>query len=97
MAIYTTLDRETITGLSTAKGFTAAKLTKNVVYALVDVVDGPVRVCKQGTTPVANTTGIRFTKDSTFEVWSHKDLINFLAIDDGGTAKLEVEYVGTAD
>ena len=93
--IYTIKARETIGSLVAAVGFSAANIppTLNSTYALVQAVDGDVRICADGTTPTA-TKGIRLTEDSTIEVWGGTSLKDFKAIDDGGTAKLEVVYFG---
>ena len=93
--IYKVIDRETISSLVAAVGFTASKLppTKNVTYAIVQAIGGDVRFNIDGTTPTASL-GLRLTEDSTIEVWGGTALANFLAINDGGTAKLEVVYMG---
>ena len=56
-------------------------------------VDGDVRFCVDGTTPTSSK-GLRLTQDSNVEVWGAGALTNFRCIDDGGTAKLEVVYMG---
>jgi hypothetical protein len=93
MPILSTLGRETISSVSTAIGFTAAKLTGNVQYALIQAIDGDIRFCVDGTTPTASK-GMKLPEDSTVEIWGGLDLGKFLCIDDGGTAKLEVIYFG---
>jgi len=97
--IYSVSDRETISDVSTAGGvgFTAAKLaptTGTIYYAVVQAVSGNVRFTIDGTAPVAATTGMRLLQDDSVEVWGTTALAAFLAIDDGGTAKLEVVYMG---
>ena len=94
--IYVVIDRETITGLSSAKGFTATHIPPtevDTIYAIVQALDDPVRFCVDGTTPEA-TLGIKIVKETIIEIWGGSALRNFLAIDDGGTAKLEVIYMG---
>jgi hypothetical protein len=87
--------RETITSLVAATGLTAAKITNSTIYALVQAIGGDVRFTLDGSTaPVAATTGHRLVQDSSIELWGHDEMKNFSAIDDGGTAQLEVTYNG---
>ena len=100
--IYQVSDRETISDVSTTggEGFTTAKLTPTgyiIHYAIIQAIDDAIRFTIDGTAPVADTTGLRLTKDSSVEVWGGTDMSNFLCIDDGGTAKLEVVYMGVPD
>ena len=96
IVLYRSEDRETIDDLSSAIGFTAGKIKESTLYAIVQAIDGNVRYTFiSGETPVAATTGLRLLQDAIIEVWGTDDLTNFLAIDDGGTAKLEVVYCGT--
>ena len=94
--LYKVSDRETIPSLVAAVGFTAAKLaptTGTIYYALIQAVGGNVRFCIDGSIP-SISLGLRLPKDSTVEVWGTEAMANFLCIDDGGTAKLEVVYMG---
>jgi hypothetical protein len=92
--LYAVKGRETIASVATAKGLTAAKLTSTVHYALVQAIGGPVRFTIDGATPpVAGTTGFRLVQDGTVELWG-EEMSKFSAIDDGGTASLEVSYHG---
>ena len=99
--IYIVSDRETISDVSTAGGvgFTAAKLAPTgytIYYAIIQAIDGDVRFTVDGTAPVADTTGHRLAQDDSVEVWGGGAMGDFLCIDDGGTAKLEVVYMGVA-
>ncbi len=94
--IYQVIDRETISSISSSTGFTAAKIppaNKRVVYAVVQAVGGDCRFCIDGTTPTASK-GLRLQEDGSCEVWGESALTNFRAIDDTGTATLEVVYMG---
>jgi len=96
--IYTAIGRETISDVSSATGFTTSKIPpaeKRVIYALVQVIDGNVRYCIEGTTP-EDDLGVRLTQDSTMEVWGAEALKNFRAIDDADSSGsiLEVIYFG---
>lgn len=97
--IYSVSDRETIDDVSTSGGvgFTTAKLAPTgytIHYAIVQAIDDVVRFTTEGTAPVAATTGMRLLEDESVEVWGGKAMADFLAIDDGGTAQLEVIYMG---
>lgn len=95
-SLFRSEDRETISSLASAVGFTAGKLLETTLYAVVQAINGNVRYTFiDGHTPVAATTGLRLLKDQVIEVWGADDMKNFLAIDDGGTAQLEVVYMGT--
>lgn len=96
--IYVVKNRETISDVSTEDGvgFTSTYIPPtdvNVIYATVQAIDGPIRICMDGTAPTS-TKGIRIIKDTIFEVWGGDALAAFRAIDDGGSAKLEVIYMG---
>jgi len=94
--IYSVSDRETISSVSTAVGFTVAKLTPAgyiLHYAVIQAIDGDVRFTIDGTTPT-DSLGLRLREDASVEVWGGKAMADFLCIDDGGTAKLEVVYMG---
>ncbi len=94
--MYIVLNRETIASLATAVGFTSTYIPPTDLkcfFALIQAVGGDVRFCIDGTTPTTSK-GMRLTEDSTVEIWDTKPLIKFLAIDDGGTATLEVVYFG---
>lgn len=95
--IYVVKGRETITGLSAAKGFSAAQIpptSLNVIYAVAQPTGGAIRICIDGATTPTSSKGIRMLKDAIFEVWGAGALKDFLCINDGGTAKLEVIYMG---
>lgn len=94
--IYTVKGRETIDDVSSSIGFTSTKIpptTLNVIYAFTQAIDGDVRFTIDGTTPTA-TKGARLTEDGSLEVWGVEAMTNFRCIDDDGTAKLEVIYMG---
>jgi len=95
--IYTVKARETIDSLVGAVGFSDACIppTLNSTYALVQAIDGDVRICADGDTPTADK-GFSLTDGSSIEVWGGTSLKDFLVIDDGGVAKLEVVYMGVA-
>ena len=96
MRIYAVRNRETISSLTSSVGFTSTYIPptdKEVIYAIMQAVDGDVRFCVDGTTPTSSK-GLRLTQDSNVEVWGAGALTNFRCIDDGGTAKLEVVYMG---
>ena len=95
--IYKVMSRETISDVSSAIGFTAANIPPTehrTIYALVQAVGGNIRYIIVGTDDPSATLGMRLTQDSTMEVWGAEALRNFLAIDDGNTATLEVIYFG---
>ncbi len=94
--IYIVKGRETIASLASAVGFTAAQIppTKtSVIYAVIQAVGGDCRFTIDGTTPTASL-GVRLTEDGSCEIWGGAALSNFLAINDTGTATLEVVYMG---
>ena len=91
--IYAVVGRETISDLSSAIGFTSSNLTKEVTYALCQPLGGSIRITEDGTTPTSSL-GVKYNKESTFEVWGSDALSAFRAIDDGGTATMEVIYYG---
>jgi len=94
--IYVVKNRQTIDDVSVPVGFNAAyipPIEKDTIYAMVEAVDGDVRFCIDGTIPAADK-GFRLTEDSSIEIWGSAALSDFLVIDDGGTAKLEVVYHG---
>ena len=94
--IYVVKGRETISDVSSAIGFTSTQIPpadSNVIYAIIQAVDGDIRFCIDGTTPT-DSKGMRITEDTILEIWGAEALANFLAIDDGGTAELEVIYMG---
>ena len=98
MSIKKVMGRETIASLATAIGFTAAQIPptagkEGVIYALCQPLGGDIRICEDGSTP-STSLGIRVCEDVPFEVWGDKALRNFRAINDGGTATLEVIYNG---
>jgi hypothetical protein len=97
--IYAILGRETIASLATSVGFTAAQIPptagkEGIEYALIQALGGDVRITSDGTAPVAATTGLRLLQNSLVEVWGADAIRAFRAIDDGGTATLEVVYYG---
>jgi len=94
--LYSVKGRETIASLVASVGFTAAQIPTakpNVIYAIAQPVSGDIRICMDGTTPEA-TKGMKMVENTIFEVWGSVALRNFRCIDDGGTAKLEVIYMG---
>jgi len=94
--IYVVIGRETITGLGSAKGFTATHIPPtevDTIYAVVQAIDQAVRFCIDGTTPTASK-GMRLVADDSVEVWGAAALENFKAIQEAATAKLEVIYMG---
>ncbi len=91
--IYSVSDRETISSVSTAIGFTSGKLVAKLHYARIQATDGNIRYTIDGTTPTSSI-GLRLLQDASIEVWGTTALGDFLCIDDGGTAKLEVLYMG---
>ena len=94
--IYVVKDRQTVTPLTGSIGFTSTYIPPtsiDVIYAVVQAVDGPIRVCIDGTPPTSSK-GMRFLKDTIFEVWGGGALAAFRAINDGGSANLEVIYMG---
>ena len=92
MAIYNVKDRETISSVSGSTGFTSGKLTANLIYAFIQAIDGDIRFTIDGSTP-STSLGIRLTQDTSTEIWGTEAMSDFLCIDDGGTAKLEVIYM----
>ena len=95
MTVYNVSDRETISSVSTAVGFTTSKLVAYLQYAFIQAIDGDIRFTVDGTTPTSSK-GVRLTQDSSVEIWGTTAMSNFLCIDDGGTAKLEVIYMTRA-
>ncbi len=90
--MYVSLDRERISGLSATKGFTAAKLTTGVVFAVCQVYGQNVYESTHGT-PSASIGRLRIVREI-FEVWGMPDLVAFLCIEVTPSATLEVEYFG---
>ena len=91
MTVYAVSDRETIASVSTAVGFTSSKLVASLIYARIQAIDGDVRITEDGTTPTSSK-GFKLVQNSTVEVWGTTAMSDFLCIDDGGSAKLEVIY-----
>lgn len=97
--LYVPIGRETITSLVASVGFTATNIPPTqpkTLYAIVQAIDGDARFTIDGTTPTSSL-GLRLLQDIPLEVWGEKSLNNFRAINDGGTAKLEVVYLGKGD
>ncbi len=92
MTVYKVKDRETISSVSSSTGFTAAKLTAGLQYAVIQAIDGNIRFTIDGTTPTTSL-GLRLNQDDSVEVWGTAEMSNFRCIDDGGTATLEVVYM----
>ena len=92
--MYVSLARERISGLSAAKGFTAAKLTAGVVFALCQVYTQSIYETTSGATPSATVGRTRVAREI-FEVWGLSDLTAFRCIEVSASATLEVEYYGT--
>lgn len=96
---YSVKGRETISSLAAAIGFTAAQIPptsgkENIQYAIIQAIDGDVRFTIDGSTP-STSLGMKLLQDDSVEVWGYSALTKFRAIDDGGTAKLEVIYMGS--
>ena len=94
--IYVVEGRETIPSLVSLVGFTAAQIpptSVNVIYAIAQPVGGDIRLCIDGTVPTS-TKGIKMLENTTFEIWGSGALTHFRCINDGGTATLEVIYMG---
>lgn len=94
--IYVVVDRETISSVSSSVGFTSSKLTVQVDYAKIQAIDGDIRITIDGSTP-STSLGFRLLQDAQVEVWGGDALRDFRCIDDGGTAKLEVIYMGSGN
>ncbi|KKM03636.1 hypothetical protein LCGC14_1772450 [marine sediment metagenome] len=92
MAIFKVKDRETIASVSSSTGFTAGKLTDFLQYALIQAVSGDIRFTIDGTTPTSSK-GVRLPQDVSLEIWGTEAMSDFLCIDDGGTATVEVIYM----
>ena len=92
--IYVVSDRETIDDVSDSAGigFTSTKLVTGIVYAIIQAVDGNIRFTIDGSTP-STSLGLRLLQDASVEVWGKQAMSDFLCIDDGGTAELEVVYM----
>lgn len=94
--IYTVIERETISSVSSSVGFTSTYIPPaelDTIYAIIQAVGGDIRFCIDGSTP-STSLGLRLPEDSTVEVWGSGALTDFRCIDDGGTATLEVIYMG---
>ena len=91
------VDRENVPSLASAIGLTDSKIppaNPRPFYAVVQAIGDSIRFTTDGVTdPVAGTTGHRLVEDGVIELWG-ESMTKFLAIDDGGTAKLEVSYYG---
>ena len=92
MTIYRVKDRETISSVSSSTGFTSSKLTAFLVYAFIQAVSADIRFTINGTTPTSSL-GVRLPQDVSVEIWGIEAMSNFLCIDDGGTATVEVIYM----
>ncbi len=90
--IYKVKDRETISSVSLSTGFTTSKLTAFLQYAIVQAIGGDIRMTTDGTTPTSSL-GKRLVEDASVEIWGTEALANFLCIDDGGTATVDVDYM----
>ena len=92
--IYTVSDRETISSVSSVAGvgFTSTKLVTGIVYAIIQAIVGNVRITVDGSTP-STSLGLKLIQNSHIEVWGKQAMSDFLCIDDGGSAKLEVVYM----
>ena len=94
--LYSVISRETIGDLAASVGFTAANIPTTqprTIYAVIQPIDGPIRITIDGTTPTADV-GIKIAEDATVEIWGYAALIAFRCIDDNDTATLEVIYMG---
>lgn len=94
MTIHIVQDRETIDPVSSSTGFTSTKIIANTLYAVIQAVGGSVRFTVDGTDTPTSSLGLRLTEDSKVEIWGKETMTNFRCIDDGGTATLEVVYMG---
>lgn len=95
--IYSCISFEQITGLTSAKGLTAANIPptkKEVVYALIQTTGSSIRFRLDGTDPDTGV-GHYLATYGTVEVWGQQDLNRFRAIETTGTAVLEVHYFGS--
>jgi hypothetical protein len=94
---HTIRGRETISSLVTAIGLTTTHIPltdPKCRFAIVQAIGGNIRFTLDGATdPVAATTGHILTQNSFIDLWG-QELSNFKAINDGGSAKLEVTYYG---
>ena len=100
------VDREQITVAGTAVGFTAAKITPNVIKAVAYVTTAPIRWYANGDASTAkgrggngtaptSTLGLPADIDVIVEVVGYQDIQNFRMIRSTGTsAVVEVEYFG---
>ena len=95
MTIYNVSDRETISPVSGSTGFTTSKLIAYLQYAFIQAIDADIRFTIDGTIPTSSK-GIKLVRNSTVEVWGTRAMADFLCIDDGGSAKLEVIYMSRA-
>lgn len=98
------LDHETISTMTSAKGFTTAKIRptgtypgKSAIGALVTVETAPVRILMDGTTPTVTggaNEGRLMPAGSSILLMNERNVGNFKAINatDANGAKLIVEY-----
>lgn len=99
--IYTGIDFEQITDISSSTGLTAAKIPptegrEKVVYALVQVTGNAMRLRLDGaTTAPTNAVGLYIAQYGTIEIWGQTDLNNVRFIEVAGTGVLEVHYFGS--
>jgi len=90
--LMTITGREKVSSLVASTGLTASNIPQGgLPVAVVQAIGGDVRFTVNGTTPVAATTGQKLL-DGNFVELTGKELDDFLAIDDGGTAVLEVVF-----
>lgn len=104
MAIFNTLDRETITVDATVGGvaLTASKYnptlsntSKRIVAAVIQVNTAPIRVTRDGTAPVAATTGKLRNIGDIIVIAGGKDMGNARFIRETSTsASIDVDYIG---
>lgn len=90
------LSREKLTVSTAEKTLTSTYITKDVIYATIQVQKHPIRVTFDGsTTPVADTTGELWSPNSTRAVWGIELLKNISMVKDQATdAVIEVNYWG---
>ena len=82
-----TVDTEKITVAAAAIGFTAAKITTQVLMALVTVETAAVRINAKNTPVAGGAEGSHLANPGDeFEVWGYGDLKNFRAIREGATS-----------
>ncbi len=94
MPITRALDRESITVADAVITLTASKITRDTLYAKLQIQSAPIRLTVNGTDPVASTIGDLYNPGDIIEVWG-QDMRTLKMIRDGSTsANIEVDYQG---